>query len=160
MGGKLLLGVASTIFSITSVAGLAAQTISIGYGSAGSITTLASGDPLVSAVGPGDLFQATAQDFSAGADLGSTNATISVLGTPGETLSIWVTETDINLGPTPQQLSIVSALTQNTLPDGARLRKQRILTLATQPMGPGRHSLRRHSPQLAPIARPQPWWTP
>ena len=119
MGGKLLLGVASTIFAMTSVVGVGAQTISIGFGSEGSITTLASGDPLVSAVGPGDLFQATAQDFSLGADLGSTNATISVLGTPGDTISVWVTETDINLGPTPQQLSIVSALTQNTLPDGA-----------------------------------------
>jgi hypothetical protein len=73
----------------------------------------------VSVVGPGSLFQATAQDFSFGADLGSTNATISVLGTPGETISIWVTETDIDLGPTPQKLSIVSALTQNTLPEGA-----------------------------------------
>jgi hypothetical protein len=119
MSSKILSGVVSVVFGMTTVVGAGAQTISIGFGPAGSITTLASGEPLVSAVGPGNEFQATAQDFSFGADLGSTNATISVLATPGETLSIWITETDVNLGPTPQQLSIVSALTQNTLPEGA-----------------------------------------
>jgi hypothetical protein len=119
MNRSLLSGVVSSIFAITTVVGAAAQTISIGYGPAGSITTLASGEPFVSALGPGAQFQATAQDFSFGADLGSTNATISVLGTPGSTISIWVTETDIDLGPTPQQLSITSSLTQNTLPEGA-----------------------------------------
>jgi hypothetical protein len=119
MSSKLLSGVVSAVFGMTTVVAAGAQTISIGFGPAGSITTLASGEPLVSAIGPDTEFQATAQDFSFGADLGSTNATISVLATPGETLSIWITETDVNLGPTPQQLSIVSALTQNTLPEGA-----------------------------------------
>jgi hypothetical protein len=101
------------------VVGAGAQTISIGTGPAGSITTLASGDPSVSTIGPGFSFQATALDFSAGADLGSTVATISVLADPGVTVTIWVTETDVNLGPTPQKLSFVSGLTQNQLPDGA-----------------------------------------
>ena len=85
MRRKLVSGVSSVIFAIGAVAAARAQTISIGYGPAGSITTVASGEPIVSAIGPGDLFSATAQDFSFGADLGSTNATISVLGTPGMT---------------------------------------------------------------------------
>jgi hypothetical protein len=119
MGAKLLSGVVSAVFGVTAVAGAGAQTISIGTGSAGSITTLASGDPSVSAIGPGFSFQATALDFSAGADLGSNVATISVLANPGVTVTVWVTETDVNLGPTPQKLSFVSGLTQNQLPEGA-----------------------------------------
>jgi PEP-CTERM motif len=119
MGARLLSGVASAVFGVTAIAGAGAQTISIGTGPTGSIVTLASGDPSVSAIGPGFQFQATALDFSAGADLGSTVATISVLADPGVTVTIWVTETDVNLGPTPQKLSFVSGLTQNQLPDGA-----------------------------------------
>ena len=119
MGSKLLSGVVSTIFGITTVAAAGAQTIEIGVGPAGSIMTLASGDPSVSATGPGNQFQATAVDFSSGADLGSTNTTISVLASPGQTISIWVTETDVNLGPTPQKLAFLSGLTQNQLPEGA-----------------------------------------
>jgi hypothetical protein len=117
--GKTLSGVVSAVIGMTTVAGAVAQTISIGTGPEGSITTLASGDPSVSATDPGFQFSTNGFDFSSGADLGSTNATISVLGEPGNTITIWVTETDINLGPTPQKLSIVSGLTQNVLPDGA-----------------------------------------
>ena len=119
MARKILSGVVSAVFGMTAVAGAGAQTISIGTGPEGSITTLASDDPAVSAIGPGFQFSTNAFDFSSGADLGSTNATISVLGNPGDTITIWVTETGINLGPTPQKLSIVSGLTQNVLPDGA-----------------------------------------
>lgn len=56
-------------------------------------------------------------DAASGADLGSTNLTVSE-NFSGE-LTIWVTETGIDLGPTPQKLSIFSALTQNSLPPGA-----------------------------------------
>jgi PEP-CTERM motif len=119
MGARLLSGVVSAVFGVTAVVGAGAQTIEIGTGPEGSITTLASGDPSVSAIGPGFSFQATALDFSAGADLGSTVATISILAEPNVTVTIWVTETDVNLGPTPQKLSFVSGLTQNQLPEGA-----------------------------------------
>jgi hypothetical protein len=137
VGIKLFSGILSAVFGMTTIVGAGAQTISIGFGPAGSITTLASGDPLVSALGPGALFQATAQDFSFGADLGSTNATISVLGTPGDTISIWVTETDIDLGPTPQKLSIVSSLTQNVLPEGASVTETTYFDAANTAYGMG-----------------------
>ena len=40
---------------------------------------------------------------------------VNVVGT----FTIWVTETGINLGPTPQKLSFLSDFTQNHLPAGA-----------------------------------------
>jgi hypothetical protein len=119
VGTKLFSGILSAVFGIAAVGGAGAQTIFIGSGPAGSIVTLASGEFIVSATAPDDTFQVTAQDFSSGADLGSTNATISVLANTGVTLSVWVSETDINLGPTPQKLSFLSGLTQNKLPEGA-----------------------------------------
>jgi PEP-CTERM motif len=119
VGIKLFSGILSAVFGITTIGGAGAQTIFIGSGPAGSIVTLASGEFITSAIAPDDTFSVTAQDFSSGADLGSTNATISVLANPGVTLSIWVSETDINLGPTPQKLSFLSGLTQNQLPAGA-----------------------------------------
>jgi hypothetical protein len=63
------------------------------------------------------IFAAAALDFSSGADLGSTGATVSVDLTGSGTL--WVTETGIDLGPTPQKLSLLSTFTQNRLPASA-----------------------------------------
>jgi hypothetical protein len=101
---------------MTTVVGAKAELIQIGYGPAGSITNVAGpGAPQVSGSGPD--FTATAFDYSSGADLGSIVGTISVLASG--TLTIWVTETGINLGPTPQKLSFLSGLTQNELPSGA-----------------------------------------
>jgi hypothetical protein len=99
-----------------TAAAAGAQTIEIGFGPHSSITTVASGaapGPVIGSA-PDDSFTATAQDFSSGADLGSTVATVSVLSSGP--LTIWVTETGINLGPTPQVLSFLSGFTQNLLP--------------------------------------------
>jgi hypothetical protein len=114
-------------FGITTVVSAEAQLLYIGTGPAGSVTTLAMDFvpgapgviPSISAAGDGDTFQATAQDWGLGDDLGSTNATTAEKAQPGVTTSVWVTETDLNPGPTPQKLSMVSAFTQNVLPEGA-----------------------------------------
>jgi hypothetical protein len=104
---------------MTTVAGAGAQTIEIGFGPHSSITTIASGPSAGGTVtGAGANFQVEAADLSSGADLGSAVITLSVLASPS-TLSIWVTETGVNLGPTPQKLSFLSGLTQNQLPAGA-----------------------------------------
>jgi PEP-CTERM motif len=102
-----------------TAAAAGAQTIEIGFGPHSSIITVASapGPGPVIGTGPGDSFTATAQDFSSGADLGSTVATVSVLSSGA--LTIWVTETGVNLGPTPQELSFLTGFTQNLLPAGA-----------------------------------------
>ena len=122
MGRKLLSGVASTIFTIAAVAGAGAQTIEIGVGPPGSVVEKASG-PAGSApvffAAPGPTWTATADDAASGADLDSTNITVSE-NFSGE-LVIWVTETGINLGPTPQELSLLSDFTQNALPPGASI---------------------------------------
>ena len=119
VGGKFIPLVVFATLGATAVVGAKAQTISIGTGPAGSITTLASGGLFVSALDPNLQFAATAADLSSGADLGSTVTTFSVLGTPGSTVTIWVTETGINLGPPPQKLQFVSGFTENQLPAGA-----------------------------------------
>jgi hypothetical protein len=77
-----------------------------------------SGSPSVSFSAPDGSFLAQASDFSSGADLGSTAHTVSVVVGPGS-LTLWVTETGINLGPTPEKLAFLSVLTQNELPGGA-----------------------------------------
>jgi hypothetical protein len=107
---------------MTTVAGAGAQTIEIGTGPAGSITTVASGSGSASYTAADMTFLAQASDFSFGADLGSTAETASVnvgppLG-PGA-VTIWVTETDVSLGTVPQQLKFVSGFTQNLLPAGS-----------------------------------------
>jgi hypothetical protein len=118
MRAKYLSGVISAVFGMTAAAA-GAQTIEIGFGPHSSITTVASGPgpgPVVGSA-PDGSFTATALDFSSGADLGSTVATVSVLSSGA--LTIWVTETDVNLGPTPQKLEFLSGFTQNLLPAGA-----------------------------------------
>ena len=119
MRTKYLSGVISAVFGMTAAAA-GAQTIEIGVGPAGSVTSVASGPagpvPVIFTA-PSDTWSATAIDAASGADLGSTNTTISE-NFSGE-LTIWVTETGIDLGPTPQKLSIFSSLTQNSLPPGA-----------------------------------------
>jgi hypothetical protein len=120
MGAKLLSGIVSAVCGMTAVGGAVAQTIEIGVGPTGSVTEVASGPgdsaPVVFS-SPGDTWSATAIDAASGADLGSTNTTVSE-NFSGE-LTIWVTETGVNLGPTPQQLSIFSSFTQNGVPPGA-----------------------------------------
>ena len=103
-----------------TAAAAGAQTIEIGVGPAGSVTSVASGPagpvPVIFTA-PSDTWSATAIDAGSGADLGSTNTTVSE-NFSGE-LTIWVTETGIDLGPTPQKLSIFSSFTQNSVPPGA-----------------------------------------
>jgi len=118
MGAKYLSGVSSAVFGITTVAGAGAQTIEVGFGPHSSITTLVSGTTFADTGSLSKLFAGEASDFSKGADLGSTSSTFSVDSSPA-TLTIWVTETGINLGPTPQKLSFLSDFTQNRLPVGA-----------------------------------------
>jgi hypothetical protein len=120
MGVKILSGIVSTVFGITTVAGAAAQTIEIGVGPPGSVTEKNSGpaDTGVS-VGfsdTGNTWSATAIDAASGADLGSTNIAVSE-NFSGE-LVVWVTETGISLGSAPQKLSFFSGFTQNLVPAG------------------------------------------
>jgi hypothetical protein len=119
MGVKLFSGIVSAVFGMTAVAGAEAQTIEIGVGPAGSVTSVATGpaDSPVVFSAPGDTWSTTAIDASGGADLGSTNITVSE-NFSGE-LTIWVTETGVDIGPTPQQLLFLSSFTQNQLPTGA-----------------------------------------
>jgi hypothetical protein len=100
-----------------AVAGAGAETLEIGFGSPpGSV---AGPDPnSVSYTSPAGIFLGQGSDFAGGADLGSTVHTISV-NDAFTTLTIWVTETGINIGPLPQKLKFVSNFTQNTLPAGA-----------------------------------------
>ena len=104
-----------------TAAAAGAQTIEIGVGPEGSVISKASGpaDPGVSVPfsATGDTWSATAIDAAGGADLGSTNITVSE-NFSGE-LTIWVTETGVDIGPTPQQLLFLSSFTQNQLPPGA-----------------------------------------
>ena len=122
MSSKVLSAIVSTVFGMTAVAGAGAQTIEIGVGPQGSITTVASGSGSASYTAGDMTFLAQASDFSFGADLGSTAQTVSVnVGPPAGpgTITIWVTETDISLGSAPQQLKFVSGFTQNLLPSGS-----------------------------------------
>jgi hypothetical protein len=117
---KLLSGIVSAAFGMTAIAGAGAQTISIGVGPAGSVVTKATGPGDAAPViffAPDNSWTASAVDASSGADLGSTNITLSE-NFSGE-LTIWVTETGVNIGPTPQSLLFLSSFTQNQLPPGA-----------------------------------------
>ena len=115
MGAKILSGIVLLVCGMAPVAGAGAQTIEIGVGPKGSVTPVTSGSEAVSFTAADLTFLAQATDLSSGADLGSTAHTVSVLVGPGE-LTIWVTETGVNLGPTPQKLSFLSTFTQNVLP--------------------------------------------
>jgi hypothetical protein len=122
MRAKYLSGVVSAVFGMTAVAGAGAETISIGVGPAGSITTVASGPansaPVVFSA-PDNSWSTTATDVLSGADLGST--AISVPPLLSGTLTIWVTETGIDIGPPPQKLLITSGFTQNFLATGEKV---------------------------------------
>jgi hypothetical protein len=137
MRTRYLSGLISAVFGMTA-ATAGAQTIEIGFGPGPNpivgvgCTGLASSGP-VNCLGPG--FTASATDFSSGADLGSTATTVSVQST-GE-LMIWVTETDINLGPTPQKLSFLSSLTQNALPALATVTETTWFDASNTPFGTG-----------------------
>jgi hypothetical protein len=117
MSRLILLRVATTVFGMATVVSAGAQTISIGSGPLGSITNLVSSNTGVANYTDGN-FSATAADMSSGADLGSTLMTFSVNADVGTTY-VWMTETDVNIGPTPQQLLLTSGFTQNNLPAGA-----------------------------------------
>jgi hypothetical protein len=130
MGRKLLSGVVLAVFGMTTVVAARAQTISIGAGPAGSVTTIATDAtpgapgilPIVEVVNSstfGEPVLATAQDWTLGDDLGSTISASPFGAEPGVIISLWVTETDIDLGSTPQRLSFVSGFAQNRLPAGA-----------------------------------------
>ncbi|HVP99346.1 MAG TPA: PEP-CTERM sorting domain-containing protein [Roseiarcus sp.] len=114
--------------------GAQSQTLEIGYGSAGSITQIASSSPpFLQVVGPD--FYAQAFDFFAGTDLGSSTATIAYLGNGTET--IWITETGLNIGPTPQNLLFTTGLTQNNVPVGASITETTYFDAANTPFGTG-----------------------
>jgi hypothetical protein len=118
MRAKYLSGVISAVFGLTAAAA-GAQTIEIGVGPEGSVISKATGsaDSVLSFTAPGDIWSASAIDAAGGADLGSTNITVSE-NFSGE-LTIWVTETSVDIGPTPQQLLFLSSFTQNQIPAGA-----------------------------------------
>ena len=140
MRTRYVSGLISAVFGMTAAAA-GAQTIEIGHGPAGGVITDVTGPPN----GPGPItftaldntYTVSATDFSFGADLGSTATTVSVLSSPGTTLHIWVTETDINLGPTPQKLSFLSSLTQNALPPQATVTETTWFDASDTPFGTG-----------------------
>jgi hypothetical protein len=113
---KYLLGGAAGLGALAAVAAQA-QTIWIGSGPAASITTLISGTGVLTA--NGSNFTTTA--FDTGNDLSSLSGTASIFS---GSATIWVSETNIDLGPTPPPgyaypLTFTSGFTQNSLPAGA-----------------------------------------
>jgi len=110
------------------------STLEIGYGPAGSINTIASGSPPFLQVNGPD-FYAQAFDFYAGTDLGTSTATIAYLGNGKET--IWITETGLNVGPTPQNLLFTTGLTQNFVPAGASITETTYFDAADRAFGTG-----------------------
>ena len=80
MRAKYLPGIISAVFGMTAAAA-GAQTIEIGVGPEGSVILKASGPADLGVSVPfsatGDTWSATAVDAAGGADLGSTNITVS-----------------------------------------------------------------------------------
>ena len=101
--------------SALAVVAAQAQTIYIGYGPAGSVTTVSSGSTIVTGTGGlGAPFATTATDFT-GTDLSGLTVTDSSSVTGAFT--VWVSEVDI---PHPSnqayKLEFTSGFTQNLLP--------------------------------------------
>jgi hypothetical protein len=117
MGARFLSGAILAVAAMTAGAARA-EMISIGFGSTPVTVAGPSSSGSASFTDPAGTFLSQGTDFSNGADLGSSAHTISV-NDGFSTLTIWVTETGINLGPLPQKLKFVSNFTQNTLPAGA-----------------------------------------
>ena len=119
MRAKYLSGVISAVFGMTAAAA-GAQTIAIGRSRGfGHIIGLGPCGPWRVCA----LFRSGRHVFGYGRrrrrwrDLGSTNITVSE-NFSGE-LTIWETETGVDIGPTPQQLLFLSSFTQNQVPPGA-----------------------------------------
>lgn len=109
------------------VASSQAQTISIGDGPAGSITTRMSGSPLVSATTSD--YTGFAYDLSFGQDLFSSFGAV-------DTVTIWVTETGITTqGGKPFKFSFQSGFTENVIPAGATVVESTFVDGSDTPYG-------------------------